>query len=797
MSATWKTEYGTRKARTPDPDEAIDILLGEALDAVPELSQAQFDKALRRLKGSWGDQKLVNETPDQIAPVLRHNARRFSGESGFRGFEIALLEPPSYKDEEAAQIDANFAHHAIAARVWKTKDGVHVFGDGVFQEPGTSVRVSGAQWLKKATSRVTGAGALPEGTVQVRNRLGFGDGASLLVEEKPDLERIFADPDPKPPQALTDLNRDYWAEQTPAYIRSALVSAYLEHSQAEVRAETLRMVGNEANAQQLADLLADRAKSVRAAVVDVIWDRSPGPAPGISTLGSIVRILYDEVKAPSRLTAEQARDALQLLRDARPDRIDDFGKWLVNAWVYEEESLAERGYQLLDLYAQHGTFRDAAEEPAGQLGAEIEQVGGSQAVQAIYEAVELVFGEDAAGELAWAWRRLPLPDDAWDKLASFGEEAVESLSRALREGGAPARRKVVESLGKIGDVRAVDALVEALEDKDYILRRKAVVALGRIGDARVMDPLARALKDTHHAVRRSAVVALGKLGTPEAVDLLCEALKDQDPNVRMSAANALDKIGDPRSAVDLVQALGDEDFGARVAINSALAKVVDATAVAALVKAAQDEREKVRGKALEILGEIDDERAVPDLIQALGHRISDVRRQAAFALGRIGDARAVEPLKAALQDDSKWVREAAKNALESMSAPPASVGAGPPVRQPADARPYPSPGRAATPLPQRTVARQTAAVNLLAVLSLVLGILSVPMTCFAVLGLLLGVGALLCGFFGLRQVNLSDGKQKGKGIAIAGLVLGGCGLILSLVMGLLSLMLPTLMSSGQ
>lgn len=51
--------------------------------------------------------------------------------------------------------------------------------------------------------------------IKVSNNEGIGDGTSLLVERHPNLERIFSDPNPHPPQQLTQENRSYWESKSP------------------------------------------------------------------------------------------------------------------------------------------------------------------------------------------------------------------------------------------------------------------------------------------------------------------------------------------------------------------------------------------------------------------------------------------------------------------------------------------------------------------------------------------------------------------------------------------------------
>jgi hypothetical protein len=55
--------------------------------------------------------------------------------------------------------------------------------------------------------------------------------------------------------------------------------------------------------------------------------------------------------------------------------------------------------------------------------------------------------------------------------------------------------------------------------------------------------------------------------------------------------------------------------------------------------------------------------------------------------------------------------------------------------------------------------------------ALILGILSLPAICFFS-GLWLGMPAMILGFFGMRNADLHPDEYTGKGMAIAGMVMG-------------------------
>jgi hypothetical protein len=68
--------------------------------------------------------------------------------------------------------------------------------------------------------------------------------------------------------------------------------------------------------------------------------------------------------------------------------------------------------------------------------------------------------------------------------------------------------------------------------------------------------------------------------------------------------------------------------------------------------------------------------------------------------------------------------------------------------------------------------------NALGIVSLVLGILSIPLGCCSFGGLIMPIPAIICGILGMRKAD--QGMANNKGMAIAGLICGIVGLIISL-----------------
>jgi len=67
---------------------------------------------------------------------------------------------------------------------------------------------------------------------------------------------------------------------------------------------------------------------------------------------------------------------------------------------------------------------------------------------------------------------------------------------------------------------------------------------------------------------------------------------------------------------------------------------------------------------------------------------------------------------------------------------------------------------------------QATKTNGLAIASLVLGIVSIPLLLLNGCGVLFGIGALITGFIARSQIKRSAGAQTGDGLALAGIILG-------------------------
>ena len=78
-------------------------------------------------------------------------------------------------------------------------------------------------------------------------------------------------------------------------------------------------------------------------------------------------------------------------------------------------------------------------------------------------------------------------------------------------------------------------------------------------------------------------------------------------------------------------------------------------------------------------------------------------------------------------------------------------------------------------------AYEEAEMNIFAILGVSIGLVAAPISLVPFLGLFFGPIAVILSAIGLRQVKKSEGKERGRGLSIAGLLLG----IVAVILGLL------------
>lgn len=141
----------------------------------------------------------------------------------------------------------------------------------------------------------------------------------------------------------------------------------------------------------------------------------------------------------------------------------------------------------------------------------------------------------------------------------------------------------------------------------------------------------KAAKESRY--KEGIVRALGVKGFKNAIrPLIDEFKKSKDESYKWAVANSISIIA-PREALDdLIEITGNSKHGSS------------------------------RQMIAEALGRIGDRKAVPVLIESL--KDEDVEGHAVIALGMIGDKSTIEAIKPFLKNKRRWVRKAAKKAIE-------------------------------------------------------------------------------------------------------------------------------------
>ena len=139
--------------------------------------------------------------------------------------------------------------------------------------------------------------------------------------------------------------------------------------------------------------------------------------------------------------------------------------------------------------------------------------------------------------------------------ALVGEQAQESLSRALESPHADVRVRAARALARQGEAKALAPLLslatapepaEAERRADWLaLVESALEGLAELGEPRALVSLLPLLQSSQASVRRLAARALAWAALPHQLETLRQALQHADPQVKYHAALGLAYAGDP------------------------------------------------------------------------------------------------------------------------------------------------------------------------------------------------------------------------------------------------------------
>ena len=139
------------------------------------------------------------------------------------------------------------------------------------------------------------------------------------------------------------------------------------------------------------------------------------------------------------------------------------------------------------------------------------------------------------------------------------------------------RLEAVSALGQVNDPKAIEHLVAAASDPDMRIRVKAIDTLGNIKATEATGLLIQQLflRDTDVATKRRILASLGKIGDRNATGPILDFLaRNVDPAARGNAIFALGDIGDPKAVKPLeTLAQSTTDNNERALAQEAIRKI--------------------------------------------------------------------------------------------------------------------------------------------------------------------------------------------------------------------------------
>lgn len=254
------------------------------------------------------------------------------------------------------------------------------------------------------------------------------------------------------------------------------------------------------------------------------------------------------------------------------------------------------------------------------------------------KAALVIIGEPAIPRLQASAKETDLRGHAFEVMVSIGEPSVPAIIELLATGEQDVKMAAVDSLAKIGSMKATPALLKATGDVAAV-RRVAISAICTIGDPQTTDLLIEVLgrSSDDGEVRARAARALSVIGSDRAISALTGALGDLDLKVRTSAITGLQsrRIGG-RAVQPVMAAMSSGSRDVRHAGASVLEKVDAPEAAAALVTLARDSDPMIRASAARGLGVQTGSIRSDVLVSMLSDSDGSVGDAAAESLYRLG-----------------------------------------------------------------------------------------------------------------------------------------------------------------
>jgi len=249
------------------------------------------------------------------------------------------------------------------------------------------------------------------------------------------------------------------------------------------------------------------------------------------------------------------------------------------------------------------------------------------------------------------------------------------VQRLLNDNSVPVRFAASLAVGDNQYHIAENSVRELLDDRSENVRIAAAYAIARLGSKEGFDVLQTAATSTDRLLRANAVLLLGKTANTQALEILYWALEDKDSDygTRLQAAEAIARLGDERIYRKLWAILISAYADDRVMGVRAMGALGTEQAKNALITMLDDDWLEVRLTAAAQLGTLGYKDGEPEVLDVFNKNLTndldkkdDIERVnvlTAMAIGRIGSTKLTRFLPRLLQNESKFVRLAAAEAV--------------------------------------------------------------------------------------------------------------------------------------
>ncbi|CAE7364209.1 unnamed protein product [Symbiodinium natans] len=303
-----------------------------------------------------------------------------------------------------------------------------------------------------------------------------------------------------------------------------------------------------------------------------------------------------------------------------------------------------------------------------------------------------VSGANALGALLDPSIKLDVRVLAIDTLGKMGDAArewISPLAKCLEDKAPEVRRSAAVALGELANAEMagqvaehVELLAAGVHDGDALARRRCIETLGKLGRSAkpYTEALAQILEGIDSWNWTPVAAALAELGTATSkhADVLADSLVHDVRSVRWSAASALSKLGPTAKETipPLVQFLKSDEVSLRCVGAQALMVIAEGSKdlEESFLPLLSDSDAKVREAACEALA-----RCGCKQTEKLAEKLTDpetfVRRAAATSLGELGEpaAKHAGDLVELLLDFHTAVSMAAARALVALGPPGAEA----------------------------------------------------------------------------------------------------------------------------